>query len=184
MSITEICYEHSIWSEWHDLNVRPLGPECRNTCKIKAFSCFLVLLCRNKNLFRTLRHTVSAQSEAVDGQRCGQINIYHPSDSLKSFKTLRLLQTLYHKSSKISRDMAQNLHRCNQRLSLLTIQIPALKMDKKFDFSTLYIPISGWWQLNALVRFKNTISVKLTNPTHCCYQNVGFLLCSFCIYMK
>ena len=24
VSITEICYGHSIWSEWHDLNVRPL----------------------------------------------------------------------------------------------------------------------------------------------------------------
>ena len=98
------------------MNVRPLGPECRNACKIKAFSCFLVLSCRNKNLFRTFRHTVSVQSEAVDGQRCGQIRIYHPSDSLKSFKTLRLLQPLYHKNSKNSRDMAQNLHRCNQRL--------------------------------------------------------------------
>ena len=27
VSITEICYEHSIWSEWHDLNVRPLPPQ-------------------------------------------------------------------------------------------------------------------------------------------------------------
>ena len=106
------------WSEWHDLNVRPLGPEDRNACKIKAFPCFLVLSCRNKNLFRTFRHTVSAQSKAVDGQRCGQINIYPQNDGLKSFKTLRLLQPLYHKNSKTSRDMAQNLHRCNQRLPI------------------------------------------------------------------
>ena len=107
------------------MNVRPLGPERRNACKIKAFRCFLVLLCRNKKPFRTFRHTVSVQSEAVDGQRCGQINIHHPSDSLKSLKTLRLLQTLYHKSSKISRDVAQNLLRCNQRLHEPSNQIPA-----------------------------------------------------------
>ena len=100
------------------------------------------------------RHTVSAQSEAVDGQRCGQINIYHPSDSLKSFKTLRLLQLLYHKSSKISRDVAQNLHRCNQRLSLLTIQIPALKMDKKFDFSTIYVDIFVLLWYNEIIRIQ------------------------------
>ena len=93
------------------MNVRPLGPEDRNACKIKAFPCFLVLLCRNKKLFRPFRHTMSAQSEAVDGQRCGQINIYPQNDGLKSFKTLRLLQPLYHKISKNSRDMAQNLHR-------------------------------------------------------------------------
>ena len=98
------------------MNVRPLGPERRNACKIKAFRCFLVLLCRNKKPFRTFRHTVSVQSEVVDGQRCGQIRIYHPSDRLKLFKTLRLLYPLYHKKSKSSRDMAQNLHRCNQRL--------------------------------------------------------------------
>ena len=54
------------------MNLRPLGPERRNACKIKAFRCFLVLLCRNKKPFRTFRHTVSVQSEAVDGQRCGQ----------------------------------------------------------------------------------------------------------------
>ena len=136
------------------MNVRPLGPECRNACKIKAFSCFLVLSCRNKNLFRTFRHTVSVQSEAVDGQRCGQIRIYHRSDRLKSFKTLRLLQTLYHKSSKISRDVAQNLHRCNQRLSLLTIQIPALKMDKKFDFSTIYVDIFVLLWYNEIIRIQ------------------------------
>ena len=94
------------------MNVRPLGPERRNACKIKAFRCFLVLLCRNKKPFRTFRHTVSVQSEAVDGQRCGQINIYPQNDGLKSFKTLRLLQPLYHKNSKNSRDMAQNLYRC------------------------------------------------------------------------
>ena len=116
------------------MNVRPLGPECRNACKIKAFSYFLVLSCRNKNLFRTFRHTVSAQSEAVDGQRCGQIRIYHPSNSLKSFKTLRLLQPLYHKNSKNSRDVAQNLLRCNQRLSILTIRFPLLKWIRNLIF--------------------------------------------------
>ena len=120
------------------MNVRPLGPECRNACKIKAFSCFLVLSCRNKNLFRTLRHTVSAQSEAVDGQRCGQIHIHHPSDSLKSFKTLRLLQPLYHKSSKISRDMAQNLLRCIKDYISRAIRSPLIKTDKTIDFSVSF----------------------------------------------
>ena len=55
----------------------------------------------------------------------GQIRIYHPSDRLKLFKTLRLLHPLYHKNSKSSRLMAQNLHRCNQRLHEMSNQIPA-----------------------------------------------------------
>ena len=135
------------------MNVRPLGPECRNTCKIKSFSCFLVLSCRNKNLFRTLRHTVSVQSEAVDGQRCGQIHIHHPSDSLKSFKTLRLLQPLYHKNSKNSRDMAQNLHRCNQRLHEASNPDPrSSKRIRRLVFPSpsAVMHIFGYWKIEIM----------------------------------
>jgi hypothetical protein len=48
----------------------------------------------------------------------------------------------------------QNLLRCNQRLSLLTIQIPALKMDKKFDFSTIYVDIFVLLWYNEIIRIQ------------------------------
>jgi hypothetical protein len=48
----------------------------------------------------------------------------------------------------------QKLLHCNQRLSLLTIQIPALKMDKKFDFSTIYVDIFVLLWYNEIIRIQ------------------------------
>ena len=45
MSITWICYEHSIWSEWQDLNLRPLPPQAKGygfLRDIASNTCFFV----------------------------------------------------------------------------------------------------------------------------------------------
>ena len=68
---------------------------------------FSGLLSPKTMLSGALVSTVSTQSEAVDGQNCGQLQTSHKSlpqnQSIVTHELISLTRTLYHKTSKMSR---------------------------------------------------------------------------------
>ena len=61
----------SFWSKCGDSNSRPPVPEAIVSGLLTTFVYFLVLFSPKTMLSDALVHTVSTQSESVDGQRCG-----------------------------------------------------------------------------------------------------------------
>ena len=59
------------WSKRRDSNPRSPVPEAIGSSILTAFVYFLVLFSPKTMLSDALVHTVSTQSESVDGQRCG-----------------------------------------------------------------------------------------------------------------
>ena len=67
--------KRSFWSKCGDSNSRPPVPEVFGSSLLTTFIYFLVLFGLKTMLSCALVRTVSAQSESVDGQRCGQATI-------------------------------------------------------------------------------------------------------------
>ena len=59
------------WSKWRDSNSRPPVPEQIGSSILTTFICFLAFFSPKTVLLDALVRTVSAQSNSVDGQRCG-----------------------------------------------------------------------------------------------------------------
>ena len=60
------------WSEWQDLNLRPLPPQLTWVCPLVRFACFHAVSAPRHLLLGHFSSTVSACSAFVCGKNCGQ----------------------------------------------------------------------------------------------------------------
>ena len=78
------CAFHTkLWSEWQDLNLRPLPPQLTWVCPLVRFACFHAVSAPRHLLLRHFLSTVSACSAFVCGKNCGQTAFW--ADSGRGF---------------------------------------------------------------------------------------------------